>query len=134
MPSVDGVSHRQLRSYAAFLVGLGWTCVVLGALVGLLPWFVLGWPPVPVEFTWAPWLLYAVPALGLLAGALGGLGCFIVSGVVRVLLDQRDLLEDLLERQPRPVRVGASPQPGSPSAPQDLFDLTGIKNGDEPRF
>jgi hypothetical protein len=134
MQAVEGMPHRQLRSYAAFLVGLGWTCVGLGALVGFLPWFVFGRPPVPMESTWAPWLLYAAPALGVLAGGLGGLGCFIVSGVVRVLLDQRDLLEDLLQRQPGPGRVGVSPQPGSPSTALDPFDLTELKDGDERRF
>jgi hypothetical protein len=87
-----------------------------------------------MESTWAPWLLYAAPALGVLAGGLGGLGCFIVSGVVRVLLDQRDLLEDLLQRQPGPGRVGVSPQPGSPSTALDPFDLTELKDGDERRF
>lgn len=131
MQSGDDRPHRQLRSYAAFLVALGWMCVALGTLAGFVPWLVIGTPPVPMEDAWARRLLYAAPALGLLIGALGGLGCFVLSGVLRVLLDQRDLLEDL-SRQRRAFRAEDTPPPGSPSAPQDLFDLTGIKGGEEP--
>ena len=132
MQPVDVLPHRDLRSYATFLVGLGWTCVLLCTLIGFAPWFVFGIPSVSTESAWAAWLLYTAPALGLLVGALGGLACFMLSGVIRVLLDQRDLLEDLLQVQRRPVRVGESPQPSAPSVPQDLFDLTGIKDRDGP--
>lgn len=131
MTSFDGLPHRPLRSYAAFLVGLGWSCVVVCTLAGFVPWFVVGSPAVPVEPTWLAWLVYAAPALGLLVGALVGLGCFVASGVIRVLLDQRDLLDELL-MQHRSGRAGAAAQPGAPSASQDLFDLTGIKDRDNP--
>jgi hypothetical protein len=132
MQSTDVVSHRHLRSYATFLVVLGWVLVLLCTLIGFAPWLAFGGFPVPTVPSWERWILSAAPALGLLAGALGGLGCFVLSGVIRVLLDQRDLLEDILRTQRRSLRAAESPQPSAPPVPPDPFDLAGIKDRDEP--
>jgi hypothetical protein len=79
-----------------------------------------------------PWLLYAAPPLGLLVGALSGLGYFILSGVLRVLLDQRDLLEDLVQTQRRLLQVAEARQAGNHLAAPDPFDLSDAKDTVEP--
>jgi hypothetical protein len=56
---------------------------------------------------------------------------FVASGVIRVLLDQRDLLEELVEAQQRVLRPAESRQPtGAPRA-KDPFDLTDIRRTEE---
>jgi hypothetical protein len=128
----DAVSHRKLRSYTTFLVVLGWVHVGAGALAGLAPWVLAAGQAIPADAAWEPWLLYAAPPLGLLVGALSGLGYFILSGVLRVLLDQRDLLEDLVQTQRRLLQVAEARQAGSPLAATDPFDLSDAKDPAEP--
>jgi hypothetical protein len=125
------MSHRQLRSYATLLVVLGWLHVVAGTLVGFAPWFGPVAQLLPAVSQWEPWALYASPALGLLVGTLCGLAFFVVSGVLRVLLDQRDLLEELLEAQQRLRRPAESRQPSGASGAKDPFDLTDIRRTEE---
>lgn len=121
------MSHRQLRSYATLLVALGWLHVVAGTLLGFAPWFGPVAQVVPAVSRWEPWVLYASPAVGLLVGTLCGLTVFVASGVIRVLLDQRDLLEALLEAQQRLSRPAESRQASHASNVKDPFDLTGIR-------
>jgi hypothetical protein len=78
-----------------------------------------------------PWALYASPAVGLLVGTLCGLAFFVASGVLRLLLDQRDLLEELVEAQQRIRRPAESRQPSGASGTQDPFDLTEIRRAEE---
>ena len=132
MPESDAVSHRGLRSHTTFLLVLGWVHVGAGTLVGVTPWVLAAGPAIPADAAWAPWLLYAAPPLGLLVGALSGLGYFILSGVLRVLLDQRDLLEDLVQTQRRLLQVAAARQAGIPLAAPDPFDLSDAKDTVEP--
>jgi len=133
LPSTDAPSHRPLRSDATFLPGLGRARVVLCTLVGISAWFFVGWPTVPAgPDEWAPWLLDTAPALGLLVGVLAGFGCFVLSGVIRVLLDQRDFVEALPRTGCRAVRVLEWPRPNAPSVPQGLFDLAAGTDTDEP--
>jgi hypothetical protein len=54
-----------------------------------------------------------------------------VSGVLRVLLDQRDLLEELLEAQQRLRRPAESRLPSGASGAEDPFDLTDIRRTEE---
>jgi hypothetical protein len=126
------MSHRPLRSYANFLVVFGWMHVVLFTLAGFAPWFIFAGRPIPVESPWDGWAMYAAPAVGLLAGALAGLGYFVLSGVIRVFLDQRDLLEELLQTNRRLLQVMESQQPSGRPASTDPFDLSDLKNTDEP--
>jgi hypothetical protein len=93
----------------------GWVHVGAGLLAGCVPWVLAAGQAIPGDVAWAPWLLYAAPPLGLLVGALFGLGYFILSGVLRVLLDQRDLLEDPVQTQRRLLQVAAA-QPAGASA------------------
>ncbi len=132
MSEGDPLSHRGLRSYATFLVALGWVHVGAGLLAGCVPWVVAAGQAIPGGAAWAPWLLYAAPPLGLLVGALFGLGYFILSGVLRVLLDQRDLLEDLVQTQRRLLQAAAAQRAGTPPAATDPFDLRDAKDADEP--
>jgi hypothetical protein len=132
VPESDAVSHRGLRSYTTFLLVLGWVHVGAGTLVGVTPWVLAAGPAIPVDAAWAPWLRYAAPPLGLLVGALSGLGYFILSGVLRVLLDQRDLLEDLVQTQRRLLQVAAARPVGTHLAVTDPFDLSDAKDAVEP--
>ena len=121
------MSHRPLRSTATLLTVLGWLHVVVCTLLGFAPWFGPVAQRVPAVFLWEPWALYASPAVGLLVGTLCGLAFFVASGVIRVLLEQRDLLEEILEAQQRLVRPTESRQPIGASSAKDPFDLTGIR-------
>ena len=127
------MSHRLLRSYATLLVVLGWLHVVLFTLLGFAPWLGLVGQLVPTVSQWEPWVLYASPAVGLLVGTLCGLAYFAVSGVIRVLLDQRDFLEEILQAHHRLLRLAESRQPsGAVSSAKDPFDLTDIRGTGEP--
>ena len=128
----DAVSHRELRSYATFLVALGWVHVGAGLPAGCVPWVLAARQAIPAGAAWAPRLLYAAPPLGLLVGALFGLGYFILSGVLQVLLDQRDLLEDLVQTQRRLLQVAEARQAGNHLAATHPFDLSDAKNAAEP--
>ena len=132
MSEDDPLSHRRLRSYTAFLVVLGWVHVGAGLLAGCVPWVLAAGQAIPADAAWAPWILYAAPPLGLLVGALSGLGYFILSGALRVLLDQRDLLEDLVQTQRRLLRVADARQAGPHLAVTDPFDLSDAKDAAEP--
>jgi hypothetical protein len=103
-----------------------------GLLVGCVPWVLDVGQAIPRDVGWAPWLLYAAPPLGLLVGALFGLGYFILSGVLQVLLDQRDLLEDLVQTQRRHLQAAATQRAGTGLAATDPFDLRDAKDADEP--
>jgi len=126
------MSHRPLRSYANFLVVLGWLHVILFALAGFAPWFIFAGRPIPVEAPWDAWAMYAAPAVGLLVGALAGLGYFVLSGLIRVFLDQRDLLEELLQTNRRLLQVMESRQAPGRQTTTDPFDLSELKDTDEP--
>ncbi len=80
---------------------------------------------------WEPWVLYGTPALGLLVGALLSLGYFSASGVIQVLLDQRDILEEILQAHHHLLRPAEPRQPRD-AAPADPFDLGDIRGTDEP--
>jgi len=126
------MSHRLLRSYATFLVVLGWLHVVLFTLFGFAPWLGFVGELVPAVSQWGPWALYASPAVGLLVGALCGLGYFVLSGVIQVFLDQRDLLEEILQTHRHILRLVESRQPSGGLRAKDPFDLTDIRGRDEP--
>ena len=132
MSTDDPPSHRKLRSYTTFLVVLGWLHVGAGTLAGVAPWVLAAGQAIPADAAWAPWLFYAAPPLGLLVGALSGLGYFILSGVLRVLLDQRDLLEDLVQTQRRLLQAAAAQRAGTPPLATDPFDLRDARDADEP--
>ncbi len=123
--------QSPLRSYTTLLVVLGWLHVVCFTLLGFAPWFAFPGQQILGESWWGQWALYASPAVGLLVGALTGLGYFILSGVIRLFLDQRDLLEELLQTQRRLLQVVESPQPGARVATKDPFDLTDLKDGED---
>jgi hypothetical protein len=126
------MSHRLLRSYAKFLVVLGWLHVLLFALLGFAPWLVFVGQPIPAIAQWKEWALYVAPAAGLLVGALFGLAYLILSGVVQVFLDQRDLLEEILLSHRRLLQLVESRQAGGRPSTKDPFDLSDIQERDEP--
>jgi hypothetical protein len=126
------MSHSLLRSYATLLVVLGWLHVVLFTMLGFAPWLGLVGQLVPAVSQWESWVLYASPAVGLLVGMFCGLAFFAVSGVIRVLLDQRDCLEEILQAQHRLLRLAETRQPTGASSAKDPFDLTDIRGTGEP--
>jgi hypothetical protein len=126
------MSHRLLRSYANLLVAVGWLHVVFFTLLGFAPWLGFAGHFVPAVSQWEPWALYASPAVGLLVGTLCGLAYFAVSGVIRVLLDQRDFLEEILQAHHRILRLVETRQPSGASGAKDPFDLTDIWGTGEP--
>ncbi len=125
------MSHRLLRSCATLLVVLGWLHIVAFTALGFAPWLGIVGQLFPAVSLWEPWVLYVSPAVGLLAGALCGLGYFAASGVIRVLLDQRDILEEILEAHHRFLRPADPRQPHA-TAPADPFDLSDIRGTGEP--
>jgi len=131
LPGGDSMSQSPLRSYTTFLVFLGWLHVVLFTLLGFAPWLIFPGQPILGDSWWGQWALYASPAVGLLVGAVTGLGYFILSGVIRVFIDQRDLLEDLLLTNRRLLQIVESLQPGGRPPTKDPFDLTDLKDGEE---
>jgi hypothetical protein len=126
------MSHRPLRSYARFLVVLGWLHVLLFALAGFATWFVFAEWPVFRDGPWGPWATYGAPAVGLLFGGLLGLGYFLLSGLIRLFLDQRDLLEELLQTDRRLLQLMESQLPSEHAASTDAFDLSDLRGKDEP--
>jgi hypothetical protein len=106
--------------------------VVLFTLLGFVPWFISVGHPVLSEAQWQQWAIYASPAAGLLVGALLGLGYFVLSGVIQVFLDQRDLLEELLQTHRHVLQLLQAGQPTGRPATRDPFDLTDLKTMDEP--
>lgn len=125
------MSQRLLRSYAAFLVGLGWMHVILFTLLGFIPWYISVGQPLSGEFQWKQWAVYACPAIGLLVGALFGFGHFVLSGVIQVFLDQRDLLEELLQTHRQLLDLLQTWQPAGRRATRDPFDLTDLRTTDQ---
>jgi len=107
--------------------GSGWLHVVLFTLLGFAPWLGFVGQLVPAVSQWESLALYASPAVGLLVGTLCGLAYFAVSGVIRVLLDQRDLLEEILQAHHRLLRLAETRQPSGASSTKDPFDLTDIR-------
>ena len=124
--------QSPLRSYTTFLVVLGWMHVILFTVLGFVPWLIFGGQPILMESWWRQGALYASPAVGLLVGALSGLGLFILSGVIRVLMDQRDLLEEILLTNRRLLQITESRHPSDRPSKKDPFDLTDLKDTEEP--
>ncbi len=123
MPTDEFASHQRLRSYAAFLVFLGWTHVIVFTLAGFAPWLFWTGQAVSAASPWGQWALYAAPAAGLLIGAFSALAYFIVSGVIRVLIEQRDLLEEILQEHRRLLRVAEARQSGGRPSEADPIGL-----------
>jgi hypothetical protein len=91
------MSYPFLRTIAKVLTIVGWVHIVFGVVLGFLPWFIFAGEPIPIMFVWEKWLLYASPLLGLLGGAVTGLGYIVFSQLILVLLDQRDTTDGILE-------------------------------------
>jgi hypothetical protein len=107
--------------------------VVLFTLLGFIPWIVpVGLPVVSGKAEWEQWAIYASPVIGLLVGALFGFGYSVLSGVIRLFLDQRDLLEELLQVHRHHLQLLQGWQPTGRPAMRDPFDLTDLKTTDEP--
>jgi len=122
------MSHRLLRSYATLLVVLGWLHVVLFTLLGFAPWLGLVGQLVRrcPNGALGPVCLSRV---GLLVGTLCGLAYFAVSGVIRVLLDQRDFLEEILQAHHRLLRLAESGSRAVPSPAPRIRSISPTSEG-----
>jgi hypothetical protein len=120
------MSYPFLRTIAKLLTIVGWVHIVLGAVLGFLPWILFAGEPIPIMFVWEKWLLYASPLLGLLGGAVTGLGYIVFSQLILMLLDQRDTTDGILEAIRRLVRLQHPQAPiarGRDPLVGDEFDL-----------
>ncbi len=117
------MSYRLLRTYAAALAVLGWVYLILFLFLGFVPWFWAAGQAIPASASWEMWVIYLSPIGGLILGGLMALGYFVGSQLIRVFLDQRDLLEELLAVNRRLLRILEGKKPGGDPRETDLFRL-----------
>ncbi len=102
------MSRRGRRWCASPSVALGWPHIVAFTRFGFASRVGVAGQLIPTIFRREPRIRYASPAIGLRVGAPGG--------VIRVLLDRRDLRQALLETQPGPPPPAAARRPsGAPA-------------------
>ncbi len=116
------MSYRLLRFFAVFFNVIGWACVICFTGLGFLPWLLSTIDAVPVPPRWQFLAVYGSPVAGLLIGFLAGLGFFFLAQLIRVFLDQRDLLEQILDTLERLLATQA-PADISPTAPAAVTRL-----------
>ena len=109
------MSYRLLRFFAGLLNVIGWLFVIGFTGVGFLPWMLSTIEPIPVEARWQSVVIYGAPVVGCLIGALGGLGFFILAQIIRALLAQLSLQEEILQSIERRFdNTESPPERGSP--------------------
>ncbi len=126
------MSYRLLRTYAVVLAVLGWVYLILFLILGFVPWFWAARQALPVSSSWEMWVIYLSPVGGLILGGLMALGYFVGSQLIRVFLDQRDLLEELLAVNRRLLRILEGKTPGGDPRETDLFRLDESLDDDLP--
>jgi hypothetical protein len=126
------MSYRLLRACAVILAVLGWVHLIFFLALGFVPWFVSVDQVFPVSSPWEQWVIYLFPMGGLILGGLTALGYFIGSQMIRVVLDQRDLLEELLGVNRRLLRIIEGKKAGGGPREADLFRLDESEDDDLP--
>jgi len=126
--------YQLLRTYAVALVVVGWVDLGLFLILGFVPWFMFAGQAIPVTSPWEMWAIYLAPVGGLIVGGLSALGYFIASQLIRVFLDQRDLLEELLGVNRRLLRIIEGKKPAGGPHEVDLFRLDQSPDEDLPRL
>lgn len=127
------MSYQLLRTYAVILIVLGWMHLILFLALGFLPWYVFAGQAIPVSSPWEMWAIYLAPVGGLIFGGFAALGYFVSSQLIRVFLDQRDFLEELLGVNRRLLRIVEGKKQGGSPLEADLFRLDESLDDDLPR-
>ena len=127
------MSYQLLRTYAVILVVIGWMHLILFLALGFLPWYVFAGHAIPVSSAWEKWAIYLSPVAGLILGGFAALGYFVSSQLIRVFLDQRDFLEELVAVNRRLLRIVEGKDRGGGALEADLFRLYESLADDLPR-
>ncbi len=120
------MSYRLLRFFAGLLNVMGWLFVIGFTGVGFLPWMLSTIEPIPVEARWQSAVIYGAPVVGCLIGALGGLGFFILAQIIRALLVQLDLQDEILQAIERRFENIESPPKRSSPGPATRLEPVGL--------
>jgi hypothetical protein len=115
--------YHLLRTYAVILTVLGWMHLIFFLALGFLPWYAFAGQAIPVGSPWEKWAIYLSPVGGLILGGFAALGYFVTSQLIRVFLDQRDFLEELLGVNRRLLRIVEGKRRGGGPLEADLFRL-----------
>jgi hypothetical protein len=111
------MSYRLLRFLAGSLNFIGWALVICCTGLGFLPWTLSTIESMPVAPRWQFLVIYGSPVAGFLVGFFAALGFFVLAQLIRVFLDQRDLLEQIVDTNERLLafaqRPVAAPVPAS---------------------
>ena len=81
--------------------------------------------PIPLEARWQSAVIYGAPVVGCLIGALGGLGFFILAQIIRALLVQLGLQEEILQAIERRFDDTESPPERSSPGPATRLEPIG---------
>ena len=78
------------------------------------------------------WVIYLAPFFGFVFGGFTALGYFIGSQLIRVFLDQRDSLGELLVINRRLLKIIEGRKPGGGTRRSDLFPIDESLDDDLP--
>jgi len=126
--------YRLLRTCAVILTVLGWMHLIFFLVLGFLPWFGFAGQIIPVGSPWEMWAVYLTPVGGLILGGLFALGYFVTSQLIRVFLDQRESLEELLAVNRRLLKIVERKKRGRGPVEMDPFQLDESLDDDLPRL
>ena len=130
----NAMSYRLLRTCAVILTVLGWMHLIFFLILGFLPWFGFVGQVIPVGSPWEQWAVYLAPVGGLILGGFAALGYFVTSQLIRVFLDQRESLEELLTVNRRLLRIVEGKKRGGGPADTDPFQLDQSLDDDLPKL
>ena len=117
------MSYPLLRFCASLLIVLGWLSIVVCMVGGFLPWLLIAARLLEVGSRWEGLVMYASPVIGLLTGLIIGLGYFAAGYLLRIFLEQRDLLAELVATDRRLLRLAEPPTREPEPAGRTLFDI-----------
>ncbi len=90
------MSYRTLRACAVILTVLGWVSLVFSFILGFVPWLLYVGEIFTISSPWERWVIYLSPVAGAMLGVLSAVTYLVIGQLMRVFLDQRDLLEELV--------------------------------------
>jgi len=128
------MSYRLLRTCAVVLAVLGWVHWIFFFLLGFVPLVMPVEQLIPINAPWQMWVVYLSPFFGFVLGGLTALGYFIGSQLIRVFLDQRDSLKELLEVNRRLLRMIEGKKPGGGTRRPELFPIDESLDDDLPNL
>jgi len=126
------MSYRLLRTCSIVLAVLGWMNWAFFFLLGFVPLVIPVEQLIPINAPWQMWVIYLAPFFGFVFGGLTALGYFIGSQLIRVFLDQRDSLGELLVVNRRVLKIIEGRKPGGGTRQSDLFPIDESLDDDLP--